>query len=62
MVEAIDGAIIDAPVYVRASLVPGSAIAGPAAIVEDGTTTIVPTGFRAWIAYGGEIVIERGAP
>ena len=60
MVEAINGEIIDAPVYARASLSPGTTFPGPAAIVEDGTTTIVPTGFTARIAHGGEIIIEGG--
>jgi N-methylhydantoinase A len=60
MVEAVSGEIIDAPVYTRASLVPGSVFRGPAAVVEDGTTTIVPTGFTAHIAHGGEIIIEGG--
>ena len=60
MVEAINGEIIDAPVYARASLLPGTAFSGPAAITEDGTTTIVPTGFAARIAHGGEIIIEGG--
>jgi N-methylhydantoinase A len=60
MVEAVDGEIIDAPVYARVSLAPGAELSGPAAITEDGTTTIVPTGFTARIAYGGEIVIEGG--
>ncbi|MDR3530295.1 MAG: hydantoinase/oxoprolinase family protein [Rhodopila sp.] len=59
-VEAINGEIVDTPVYARASLVPGAELSGPAAIVEDGTTTIIPTGFTARIAYGGEIVIEGG--
>ena len=60
MVEAINGEIIEAPVYTRASLAPGAGLSGPAAIVEDGTTTIVPTGFTAHIAHGGEIIIEGG--
>jgi N-methylhydantoinase A len=58
MVEVVNGEDIDAPVYSRAALHPGASLDGPAAIVEDGTTTIVPTGFRAHIASGGEIVIE----
>jgi N-methylhydantoinase A len=60
MVEAVSGEIIDAPVYLRASLAPGATFPGPAAVVEDGTTTIVPTGFTARIAHGGEIIIEGG--
>jgi N-methylhydantoinase A len=60
MMEAIDGSFIDAPVYARASLPPGTVFLGPAAIVEDGTTTIVPTGFAVRVAFGGEIIIEGG--
>ena len=60
MFESVTGEAIDAPVYARTSLRPGSVLAGPAAIVEDGTTTIIPTGFSASIAHGGEIIIERG--
>jgi N-methylhydantoinase A len=58
MIESITGETIDAPVYARASLAPGTELSGPAAITEDGTTTIIPTGFTAHIAYGGEIIIE----
>ena len=61
MVEADSGHGIDAPAYGRASLVPGARLRGPAAIVEDGTTTIIPTGFGARIGHGGEIIIEGGA-
>jgi N-methylhydantoinase A len=61
LVEAITGDTIDAPVYARPSLRPGVELSGPAAIVEDGTTTIIPTGFTARIAYGGEIIIEGGS-
>lgn len=60
IVETVTGESIDAPVYIRASLPPGAELIGPAAIAEDGTTTIVPTGFTARIAYGGEIIIEGG--
>jgi N-methylhydantoinase A len=58
MIESVTGETIDAPVYARASLAPGTELPGPAAITEDGTTTIIPTGFSAHIAYGGEIIIE----
>ncbi len=60
MVESINGAAIDTPVYARAELKPGTELNGPAAITEAGTTTIVPSGFTVHIAYGGEIVIEGG--
>jgi N-methylhydantoinase A len=61
MVESVTGETIDAPVYARASLAPGTELSGPAAITEAGTTTIIPTGFSARIAYGGEIIIEGAA-
>jgi N-methylhydantoinase A len=60
MVEPATGATIETPVYLRASLTPGTELSGPAAILEDGTTTIVPGGFVAHIAFGGEIIIEGG--
>jgi N-methylhydantoinase A len=58
MVEASSGETVMAPVYHRALLTMGATLRGPAAITEAGTTTIVPTGFTARIAYGGEIIIE----
>lgn len=61
MVEAAGGTV-SASVYARPSLRPGDTLSGPAAIVEDGTTTIVPTGFTAQIASGGEIVIHGATP
>ena len=65
MFEDDSGQAIDAPVYAhvyaRASLLPGARLSGPSAIVEDGTTTIVPTGFAAYIGHGGEIIIEAGS-
>ncbi len=60
MIESINGAAIEAPVYARAELTPGTELYGPAAITEAGTTTIIPTGFTVHIAYGGEIIIEGG--
>jgi N-methylhydantoinase A len=61
MIEPVTGDAIDAPVFVRAGLAPGAELSGPAAIVEDGTTTIVPAGFTARIAHGGEIIIAHTA-
>ena len=37
---------------------PGMTLDGPALIVEDGTTTVVPQGFRARINGLGQIVLE----
>jgi N-methylhydantoinase A len=43
----------------RDALTPGCEIAGPALIVEDSTTTVVPAGFDAAIAADGTIVLTR---
>ena len=37
----------------------GARVAGPAVIVEDGTSTIVPSGYAARIGAGDDIVIEE---
>jgi len=44
---------------VRADLQQGMRVAGPAVIVEHGTSTIIPTGYAARIGAGGHIVIEE---
>jgi N-methylhydantoinase A len=46
-------------VFARTTLPKGARIAGPAVIVEDGTSTIVPTGYAAHINAGDDIVIEE---
>jgi len=45
-------------VYSRPDLKPGAALDGPAVIVEDETTTIVPASFTATINQRGDIVME----
>ena len=47
------------PVYERCRLAPGMRIDGPAVIVEDETTTLVPASFGAEINASGYIVMER---
>jgi N-methylhydantoinase A len=42
----------------RSALGPGMSLDGPALIVEDGTTTVVPQGFSARINGLGQIVLE----
>jgi hypothetical protein len=42
-------------------MIAGSRINGPAAIVEDETSTLVTASFDAVIAPGGAIVLERRA-
>jgi N-methylhydantoinase A len=59
IVETASGEVVDATVHVRAALCKGAHLAGPAVIVEDGTSTIVPGGFTARIGAGDDIVIEE---
>jgi N-methylhydantoinase A len=53
------GRIAEMPVYERRQLAPGMHIDGPAVIVEDETTTLVPASFGASINGSGYIVMER---
>jgi len=48
-----------AAVYDRTALVPGAAMAGPALVVEDQTTTVVGAGFRISVNSLGYLVMER---
>lgn len=52
-------ALDDVPVYRRPDLAPGAALAGPAVIVEDETTTIIPRGFTARINPLGCILLAK---
>jgi N-methylhydantoinase A len=52
------GATEPAAVFERAALSPGMALPGPALIVEDGTTTVVPRGMAARINALHQIVLE----
>ena len=49
----------DAAVHRRERLDPDEALAGPAVIVEDQTTTVVPDGFRATVNPFGYLVLDR---
>jgi N-methylhydantoinase A len=55
------GEAVMAEVYARNTLPPGTSIEGPAVIVEDGTTTIIPSERTARIGADWEIIIE-GSP
>jgi N-methylhydantoinase A len=46
-----------AALYERTALAPGMAFPGPALIVEDETTTVVPRGFTASINALGQILL-----
>jgi N-methylhydantoinase A len=47
-----------AALYERSALGPGMSLDGPLLIVEDGTTTVVPLGFKARVNALGQIVLE----
>ena len=51
-----------APLYRRADLRAGDAIAGPAIIAEDNQTTIVEPGWRAEVAAAGHLLLARTEP
>jgi N-methylhydantoinase A len=59
VVETTSGEAMDTSVYIRSQLPPGARLPGPAVIVEDGTSTIVPSGYVARISAGDDIVIEE---
>jgi N-methylhydantoinase A len=61
IVETASGETLDASVFVRAALPKGVRLVGPAVIIEDGTSTVVPGGYTARIGAGDEIVIEEFA-
>jgi N-methylhydantoinase A len=58
LIDPATGQRAQATVHERESLAPGMALDGPALIVEDGTTTVVPQGFRARINSLKQIVLE----
>jgi N-methylhydantoinase A len=59
IVETASGEAVDAARFIRTELAKGERLTGPAVIVEDGTSTIVPTGYTAHINIGNDIVIEE---
>lgn len=54
--------IVDVPAHDRAALLPSDRIRGPALIVEDQTTTVVPLGFTARLDARHYVVLDRDAP
>ena len=57
MVDPGTGASAHAAVYARAGLMPGDVLTGPAVVTEDGTSTIVPSGYALLVATSGALVI-----
>jgi N-methylhydantoinase A len=62
IVESETGEAVEARVHRREHLALGVTIPGPAVIVEDGTTTIIPAGHAARIGADREIIIEGSVP
>jgi N-methylhydantoinase A len=58
MVETETGETVTAHVHNRRALSPGAIVSGPAVILEDGTTTVIPSDRVARIGTDREIVIE----
>ncbi len=48
----------EAALHERTALAPGMALEGPALIVEDATTTVVPRGATARVNALGQLVLE----
>ena len=46
-------------VYQRELLIAGNKIAGPSAILEEETTTIIPKGFNARVNAKGYIIMKK---
>ena len=61
VLDPVSGRHDKAALYERTSAGAGMSLDGPALIVEDGTTTVVPQGFSARINALGQIVLEDRA-
>ncbi len=61
VLDPASGLLERAALHERRALTPGMSFDGPALIVEDGTTTVVPAGFVARINEVGQIVLEDRA-
>jgi N-methylhydantoinase A/oxoprolinase/acetone carboxylase beta subunit len=59
LVDAMTGATVDAVMYQRHELSAGTAISGPALVVDTGTIIIVPAGWHATVARGGHLHLQR---
>jgi N-methylhydantoinase A len=56
------GAFVRTKMILRASMEPNSTFSGPAIVVEDQTTTYVPSGFDGSVSPGGHLVLKRWSP
>ena len=55
-----DGRFHDTPVLDRSRLPAGAALAGPAIVEEDGSTTVVPPAWGLRVLASGELMLKRG--
>ncbi len=54
-----DGSVMPTPRYLRASLLDGDIVNGPALIVQHNSTTLLPPGYRAHVLSHGDLHISR---
>jgi len=59
LTDPATGAADSAAIHARTSLAPGATLRGPALIIEDETTTIIPKHWTARINAGGQIILEH---
>ncbi|MEI8145433.1 MAG: hydantoinase/oxoprolinase family protein [Alphaproteobacteria bacterium] len=57
--DARSGVNISIPIYERVAFASGAKVAGPAIIVEDGTSTFVTSAFDAHLDAGGALILTR---
>ncbi|MGI9332108.1 MAG: hydantoinase/oxoprolinase family protein [Gammaproteobacteria bacterium] len=62
MYDPFSGSMVEAAVHQRCALCAGATIEGPALVVEDETTTVVPGGVSATVDAGGALVLEIALP
>ena len=60
--DATRASYVPAAAFRRGALAQDAAVTGPAVIVEEQTTTVVPDGFRATVNHLGYLVLERRDP
>lgn len=53
------GEWVETPIYDRAGLRPGNAVAGPAVVAQDDTTTVIEPGYKGAVDRYGNILIEE---
>jgi N-methylhydantoinase A len=57
--DAMEGRSQALPYYLRADLLPGAKVAGPALVTEPQTTTLLPAGWDLQVAAAGHLLLEK---